>query len=101
MTPILVLVSGGSHLVWRGEFDALLGRGWRGNRGQVAALAPLSGPLWLLIVGMAWANKERFRVVTVHHLGRVLEAPASAARPTHLKRASCPATSPTGAILCR
>ena len=66
----------GSRLVWRGEFSALLGRGWRVNLGQVAWLALLSGPLWLLIVGIVWANKERFRVVTVDDLGRVLTEPA-------------------------
>jgi hypothetical protein len=62
---ILVLVPGGSRLVWRGEFDAILGCGWRVNRGQVAALALLCGRLWLLIVGVVWANKERCRQVTV------------------------------------
>ena len=66
----------GSRLVWRGEFSALLGHGWRVNVSAVAMLALITGPLWLLVMGVVWANRERFRIVTVDDLGLVRTEPA-------------------------
>ncbi len=65
----------GARLLWRGEFSAVLARGWVANFPLFAGLALLTGPLALLIIWALWWLRERRDLLSIDDLGLVRTEP--------------------------
>ena len=65
----------GARLLWRGEFSAVLARGWVANFPLFAALALLTGPLALFIIWALWSLRERHELISIDDLGLVRTEP--------------------------